>query len=65
MNQPSGTKQLFDIVCVDLDILALHIRSQNAGLIIRRFSDKYSFESFELSPTTRAGCDGAFPVQPW
>lgn len=32
----------------------MHIRGQNAGLIVRRFSDQYSFESFELSPTTEA-----------
>ena len=37
-----------------LDILALHIRCQNAGLIVRRYSDQYSFESFEVSPTTEA-----------
>lgn len=45
---------MFHIIYVDLDILALHIRGQNAGLIVRRFSDQYSFESFELSPTTEA-----------
>lgn len=45
---------MFHIIYVDLDILALHIRGQNAGLIVRRFSDQYSFESFELSPTGEA-----------
>ena len=45
---------LFNLVRIDLDILALHIRGQNAGLIVRRFADQYSFESFELSPTTEA-----------
>jgi len=54
INHPSRKIQIFNILCVDLDILALHIRGQNAGLIVRRFSDQYSFESFELSPTTEA-----------
>lgn len=54
MNQFFGTKQVFNIVCVDLDILPLHVRSQNAGLIVRKSSDQYSFESFEVSPTTEA-----------
>lgn len=49
-----GTKQIINVLCVDSDILALHIRSQNAGLIVRRSSDQYSFESFEVSPTTEA-----------
>ncbi len=54
MNQSLGTKQVFNIGCVDLDILGLHIRGQNAGLIVRRSSDQYSFESFEVSPTNKA-----------
>lgn len=32
------------------DICAMHIEKQNAGIIIRRFSAEYSFETFELSP---------------
>lgn len=32
----------------------MHVRGQNAGLIIRKFADQYSFESFELSPTNEA-----------
>jgi len=28
MNQSLGTKQVFNIGCVDLDILGLHIRGQ-------------------------------------
>ncbi|KAI9679782.1 MAG: hypothetical protein M1817_004796 [Caeruleum heppii] len=36
------------------DIVALHLRAQNAGLIIRRLEEQYSFESFELSPTNQA-----------
>ncbi|KAI4225246.1 MAG: hypothetical protein L6R40_008378, partial [Gallowayella cf. fulva] len=36
------------------DILAMHIRSQNAGLIVRKSSEHFSFESFEISPTTEA-----------
>jgi len=52
--QPLELKEPFNIVLVDSDILALHIRSQNAGLIVRRSSDQYSFESFEVSPTTEA-----------
>jgi hypothetical protein len=32
----------------------LHIRAQNAGLIVRRSSDQYTFESFEISPTNDA-----------
>ncbi|MCJ1306211.1 hypothetical protein MMC08_009029, partial [Hypocenomyce scalaris] len=39
---------------MDGDILALHIRGQNAGLVVRRFLDQYSFESFEVSPTNEA-----------
>ena len=49
-----GTKQTFNVICVDSDTLALHIRSQNAGLIVRRSSNQYSFQSFEVSPTTEA-----------
>jgi len=45
---------VLNIIRVDLDILASHIRAQNAGLIVRRSSDQYSFESFEISPTTNA-----------
>lgn len=33
-----------------IDILALHITAQNAGLILRQSSDKMVFESFEVSP---------------
>lgn len=36
------------------DILALHLACQNAGLIIRRSSEGYAFESFEVSPTNEA-----------
>ncbi|ESZ97758.1 hypothetical protein SBOR_1840 [Sclerotinia borealis F-4128] len=32
------------------DICAIHIEKQNAGILIRRFSTEYSFETFELSP---------------
>ncbi|KAF9470842.1 hypothetical protein BDN70DRAFT_642841, partial [Pholiota conissans] len=32
------------------DALALHIRAQNAGLIIRRVGDQAVFEAFEVSP---------------
>ena len=49
-----ATKQISNVVRVDSDVLALHIRSQNAGLIVRRSFDQYSFESFEVSPTTEA-----------
>jgi hypothetical protein len=35
-------------------VLAFHIRSQNAGLIVRRLPQQFLFESFELSPTTQA-----------
>jgi len=48
------TKQVLNIIRVHLDVLALHIRAQNAGLVVRRSSDQYSFESFEISPTTEA-----------
>ena len=54
MNQSLRMKQVFTIVCVDLDILPLHVRGQNAGLIVWKSSDQYSFESFEVSPTTEA-----------
>ena len=54
MNQSLGMKHVFNIVCVDLDILPLHVRGQNAGLIVRKSSDQHSFESFEVSPTTEA-----------
>lgn len=33
-----------------IDILALHITAQNAGLILRQSPDKMVFESFEVSP---------------
>lgn len=33
-----------------VDVLALHIRAQNAGLIIRRLPNEVSFEVFEVSP---------------
>ena len=47
-------KHVFNIFCVDLDILPMHIRGQKAALIIRRFPSQYSFESFEVLPTTEA-----------
>ncbi|KAH8807698.1 hypothetical protein F5884DRAFT_880995 [Xylogone sp. PMI_703] len=34
------------------EIIAFHIRAQNAGLIVRKMPEHFSFESFELSPTT-------------
>ncbi|EFR01627.1 hypothetical protein MGYG_04630 [Nannizzia gypsea CBS 118893] len=37
----------------DKGLLALHIRGQNAGLIVRRSHSQYMFESMELSPTTK------------
>ena len=54
MYQPLGIKQMSNVVYVNSDILALHIRGQNAGLIVRRSSEQYLFESFEVSPTTEA-----------
>ncbi|KAI9890486.1 MAG: hypothetical protein M1814_003970 [Vezdaea aestivalis] len=36
------------------DVLALFIRSQNSGLIIRRSQDHHSFESFEVLPSNEA-----------
>ena len=36
------------------DVLAFHIRGQNAALIVRRMEKQFSFESFELSPTNKA-----------
>ncbi|MCJ1353709.1 MAG: hypothetical protein MMC33_003696 [Icmadophila ericetorum] len=38
----------------DKDVLTLHLRGQNAGLIVRRVREEYYFESFELSPTNEA-----------
>ncbi|KAH8798597.1 hypothetical protein F5884DRAFT_687263 [Xylogone sp. PMI_703] len=38
----------------DGDVLALFTRAQNAGLIVRKLCQHYSFESFELSPTTQS-----------
>ncbi|KAA8563866.1 hypothetical protein EYC84_011881 [Monilinia fructicola] len=32
------------------DVYAIHVEQQNAGIIIRRFTTEYSFETFELSP---------------
>ena len=52
--QPLGINQMSNVVYTNSDILALHMRSQNAGLTIRRSSDQYLFESFEVSPTTEA-----------
>ena len=34
----------------DVDVLALHISAQNAGLVIRHNGDEIQFESFEVSP---------------
>jgi hypothetical protein len=45
---------MLNVIYLCLDILALHIRGQNAGLIVRRNSEQYSFVSFEVSPTTEA-----------
>ncbi|KAL2068505.1 hypothetical protein VTL71DRAFT_14842 [Oculimacula yallundae] len=36
------------------DVFALHVRGQNAGLICRKMAEYFSFEAFELSPTTEA-----------
>lgn len=44
-----------------VDVLALYIDAQNAGLIMRQYNDRYMiFESFEASPTIAAviGCEG-------
>ena len=54
MNQFLETKQVFNIVYINLNILLLHIYSQNTGLIIQKSSDQYSFELFKVSPTTEA-----------
>ncbi|KAI9818941.1 MAG: hypothetical protein M1832_004109 [Thelocarpon impressellum] len=35
----------------DGGLLAIHVRAQNAAVIVRRASDRYMFESFEVSPT--------------
>ncbi|KAH7924415.1 hypothetical protein BV22DRAFT_1013332 [Leucogyrophana mollusca] len=35
-------------------VLAFLIRAQNAGLIVRRFDDETTFESFEVSPASAA-----------
>lgn len=37
-----------------IDVLVFYIRGQNAGLIIRKLPGQFSFESFELSPTTES-----------
>src|SRR5690606_31294963 len=37
-----------------LDVLALHIRAQNCGLIIRHHNSEVVFEMFELSPSNEA-----------
>ncbi len=34
MNQSLRMKQIFTIICVNLDILLLHVHSQNTGLIV-------------------------------
>lgn len=39
---------------IETDMVALQIRCQNAGLLIRRLPAEYIFESFELSPTAAA-----------
>ncbi|PQE07113.1 p-loop containing nucleoside triphosphate hydrolase protein [Rutstroemia sp. NJR-2017a BVV2] len=39
---------------IDRDVLAFHIRGQNAGLIVRKKPKQFSFESFELLPTTKS-----------
>lgn len=54
MNQFLKMKQIFNIVCVNLDILSLHVHSQNTGLIVQKSSDQYSFKSFKVSPITEA-----------
>ncbi|KAI9789614.1 MAG: hypothetical protein M1816_005923 [Peltula sp. TS41687] len=36
------------------DVVGLHIRGHNSGVLIRRLRDQYSFETFELSPTNYA-----------
>lgn len=54
INRPTHAKQALNLTYFLLDILLLHVRSENAGLIIRRSPQHYSFESFELSPTTEA-----------
>ncbi|TVY45523.1 hypothetical protein LOCC1_G005368 [Lachnellula occidentalis] len=39
---------------VEGDVLALQITHQNAGLVLRRQAQTYSFETFELSATSKA-----------
>ena len=36
------------------EMLVLHIRGQNAGIIVRRSLEQVSFESFEIAPTNAA-----------
>lgn len=36
------------------EVLTFHIRGQNAGLIVRKLPEHFTFESFELSPTTKS-----------
>ena len=54
MSQSFSIRSTLNMFRVGIDVLALHIRAQNAGLIIRRSLGQYSFESFELSPTNAA-----------
>lgn len=53
---PAFTKRIFTdwYLTLHTDVLALHISSQNAGLIVRRLPNTYSFESFELSATNES-----------
>ncbi|KAK7040132.1 hypothetical protein VNI00_009938 [Paramarasmius palmivorus] len=48
-SQEEVQNQMLDLKCDDF--LALLIRQQNAGMIIRRVGDRTIFESFEVSPT--------------
>lgn len=52
-----------DLFSVNEDVLALYLRSQNAGLIVRALSHQCCFESFEILPTNSAVMQSAGRLQ--
>jgi hypothetical protein len=58
LRQRSKGKHIFSILIkwlmISDECVPLHVKAQNAGMIITKFDDEISFEAFELSPLNKA-----------
>ncbi|KAF9769646.1 hypothetical protein IL306_012919 [Fusarium sp. DS 682] len=49
-----GVQKVLEALSFDNPVALFHIAAQNAGLLIRKLSNSFCFETFELSPTNTA-----------